>query len=143
MLAYLIYKEPTNQIRYQIRDGRGIGMTTTDASKGLSKDEFLYRAFLVVGICGITSALLDLDHSWKYFGFTEPFNFTGWYGRPLHSPVVLLLVSLALSVILVSLGYGRNLAIPLWLVKSRTEDDKEQSLTIPLWLPRTEDDDEQ
>ena len=118
-------------------------MTTTDTSKGVSKNEFLYRAFLVFGICGISSALLDLDHSWKYLGFAEPFNLTGWYGRPLHSPVVLLLVSLALSLILVSLGNGRNLAIPLWLVDSRTEDDKEQSLTIHLWLPRTENDEEQ
>ncbi len=101
-------------------------MSTTDTSQGVSKDEFLFRAFIVFGICGITSALLDLDHSWKYFGFEEPFNFTGWYGRPLHGPVVLLLVSLALSVILVSLGYGRNVAIPLWLAESGTEDNEEQ-----------------
>jgi len=101
-------------------------MSTIDTSQGVSKDEFLFRAFLVFGICGITSALLDLDHSWKYFGFEEPFNFTGRFGRPFHSPVVLLLVSLALSVILVSLGYGRNVAIPLWLAESRTEDDEEQ-----------------
>jgi hypothetical protein len=100
-------------------------MSTTDTSRGVSKDEFLFRAFLIFGICGITSALLDLDHSWKYFGFEEPFNLTGWYGRPFHNPVVLLLVSLALSVILVSLGYGRNVAIPLWLAESRTEDDEE------------------
>lgn len=113
-------------MRYQSRDGRRIGMDTTDTSKGVSRDEFLFRAFLVFGICGITSALLDLDHSWKYFGFEEPFNLTGWYGRPFHSPVVLLLVSLALSVILVSLGYGRNVAIPLWLAESRTVDDEEQ-----------------
>jgi len=101
-------------------------MTTNDTSQGVSKDEFLFRAFLVFCICGVTSALLDLDHSWKYFGFEEPFNFTGWFGRPFHSPVVLLLVSLVLSVILVSLGYGRNVAIPLWLAESRTEDDEEQ-----------------
>ena len=101
-------------------------MTTTDESQGVSRDEFLFRAFLVFGICGITSALLDLDHSWKYFGFEEPFNFTGWYGRPLHSPLGLLLVSFILSIILVSLGYGRNLAIPLWLTESRTEDDEYQ-----------------
>ncbi len=101
-------------------------MTTTDTSKGVSRDEFLFRAFIVFGICGITSALLDLDHSWKYYGFEEPFNLTGWYGRPFHHPVVLLLVSLAISVILVSLGYGRNVAIPLWLAESSTEDDEEQ-----------------
>jgi hypothetical protein len=100
-------------------------MTTTDESQGVSRDEFLFRAFLGFGICGITSALLDLDHSWKYFGFEEPFNFTGWYGRPLHSPLVLLLVSIALSVILVSLGYGRNLAIPLWLTESSAEDEEQ------------------
>ena len=92
----------------------------------MSRDEFLFRAFLVFGVCGITSALLDLDHSWKYFGFEEPFNLTGWFGRPLHSPVVLLLVSLALSIILVSLGYGRNVAIPLWLAEAHTEDNEEQ-----------------
>ena len=113
-------------MKSQIRDGRGIGMTTTDTSKGVSKNEFLYRAFLVFGICGISSALLDLDHSWKYLGLEVPFTLTGWYGRPFHSPVVVLLVSLALSVILVSLGYGRNLAIPLWLTESHTEDDEEQ-----------------
>ena len=96
-------------------------MTTNVTSPGVSKDEFLFRAFLVFGICGITSALLDLDHSWKYFGFEEPFNLTGWYGRPLHSPMVLLLVSIALSIILVSLGYGRNVAIPLWLAEADSE----------------------
>ena len=101
-------------------------MTTSDTSQGVSKNEFLFRAFLVFGICGITSAMLDLDHSWKYFGFEEPFNLTGWYGRPFHSPLVLLLVSLALSVILVSLGYGRNLAIPLWLTDTRTDENDEQ-----------------
>jgi hypothetical protein len=101
-------------------------MTTTDTSQEVSKDEFIYRAFLVFGICGITSALLDLDHSWKYFGLEEPFNLTGWFGRPLHSPVVFLLVSLALSVILVSFGYGRNLAIPLWLTKSSEENEEEE-----------------
>lgn len=101
-------------------------MATTDKPQGVSRDESLFRAFLVFGICGITSALLDLDHSWKYFGFEEPFNFTGWYGRPLHSPLVLLLVSLALGIILVSLGYGRNLAIPLWLTEQHTEDGEDQ-----------------
>ena len=115
-------------MRFQSRDGRRLGMTTNDTSQGVSKDEFLFRAFLVFGICGVTSALLDLDHSWKYFGFEEPFNLTGWYGRPFHSPVVLLLVSLVLSVILVSLGYGRNVAIPLWLAESRTEDDESSEL---------------
>ena len=113
-------------MRYQSHDGRCKGLNTTNTSKGVSRDEFLFRAFLVFGICGVTSALLDLDHSWKYFGFEEPFNLTGWFGRPLHSPVVLLLVSLALSVILVSLGYGRNVAIPLWLAESHAEDDEEQ-----------------
>ena len=92
----------------------------------MSKDEFLFRAFLVFGICGVTSALLDLDHSWKYFGFEEPLNLTGWDGRPFHSAVVLLLVSFALGVILVSLGYGRNLAIPLWLTKPGEEDAEQQ-----------------
>jgi hypothetical protein len=101
-------------------------MTTTDTSQGVSKHEFLFRAFLVFGICGITSAMLDLDHSWKYFGLEVPYNLTGWYGRPFHSPVVVLLVSLVIGVILVSHGYGRNLAIPLWLAESRTEDDEEQ-----------------
>jgi hypothetical protein len=99
-------------------------MTTTDTSPGVSKDEFLFRAFLVFGICGITSALLDLDHSWKYFGFEEPINLTGWYGRPLHSPVVFLLVSLVISIILVSLGYGRNLAIPSWLAEPHPDEDE-------------------
>ena len=100
-------------------------MTTNDTSHGVSKDEFLFRAFLVFGICGISSALLDLDHFWKYFGLEVPFNFTGWYGRPFHSPVVLLLVSLALSVILVSLGIGRSLVIPSWLAEAGTETDEE------------------
>ena len=118
-------------------------MSTTDTSRGVSKHEFLFRAFLGFGVCGITSAMLDLDHFWKYFGLEVPYTLTGWYGRPFHSPVVVLLVSLALSIILVSLGYGRNLAIPLWLAESPTEDDKEQILKIPLWLPRTEDDEEQ
>ena len=101
-------------------------MTTNDTSPGVSKDEFLFRAFLVFGICGISSALLDLDHSWKYFGFQETFNLTGWYGRPLHSPMVLLLVSIALSIILVSLGYGRNVAIPLWLAETDSEEEEEK-----------------
>lgn len=102
-------------------------MTTNDNSQGLSKDEFLFRAFLVFGICGITSAMLDLDHFWKYFGLEIPFNLTGWNGRPFHSPVVVLLVSLILSVILVSLGYGRKLAIPLWLADvHREKNDEEQ-----------------
>jgi len=98
-------------------------MTTDDESQGVSRDEFLFRAFLGFGLCGITSAILDLDHFWKYFGFEEPFNLTGWYGRPLHSPLVLLLVSFILSVILVSLGYGRNVAIPLWLTEPSTSDE--------------------
>jgi len=137
-------------------------MSSTDTSQGVSKNEFLFRAFIVFGICGVTSALLDLDHSWKYFGFEEPLNLTGLYGRPFHSPVVLLLVSLALSIILVSLGYGRNLAIPLWLVEPRTDDNKQRNLAIPsrsvesrtddnkrrnlafpLWLPPIEEDEEQ
>ncbi|MHA3964895.1 MAG: hypothetical protein AM325_015310 [Candidatus Thorarchaeota archaeon SMTZ1-45] len=101
-------------------------MTTNDTSKGLSRDEFLFRAFLVFGICGVTSALLDLDHTWKYFGLEVPFSITGWYGRPFHSPVVLLLVSIVLSIILVALGYGRNLAIPLWLADVRTENEEEE-----------------
>jgi len=101
-------------------------MSTTDTSQGVSKDEFLFRAFLVFGICGITSAMLDLDHFWKYFGLEVPYTLTGWYGRPFHSPVVVLLVSLVLSVILVSLGYGRKLAIPLWLAEVPAEDDEEQ-----------------
>jgi hypothetical protein len=101
-------------------------MSTTDTSQGVSKDEFLFRAFLVFGICGITSAMLDLDHFWKYFGLEVPYTITGWYGRPFHSPVVVLLVSLVLSVILVSLGYGRKLAIPLWLAEVPAEDDEEQ-----------------
>jgi len=105
-------------------------MATTDKSQGVSRDEFLFRAFLVFGICGITSALVDLDHSWKYFGFEEPFNFTGWYGRPIHSSLVLLLVSLTLSIILVSLGYGRNLAIPLCLTEPRAEDDEDQQADV-------------
>jgi hypothetical protein len=117
-------------MKYLSRDGRRLEMTTTDESKRVSRDEFIYRAFLVFGICGITSALLDLDHSWKYFGFEEPFNFTGRYGRPLHSPLVLLLVSFVLSIILVSLGYGRNLAIPLWL-REPPEDDEEQQADGP------------
>ena len=98
-------------------------MTTTGESQGVSRDEFLFRAFLGFGLCGITSALLDMDHFWKYFGFEEPFNFTGWYGRPLHSPLVLLLVSIVLGVILVSLGYGRNVAIPLWLTEPQADDE--------------------
>ncbi len=101
-------------------------MTTTDTSPGVSRDEFIFRALLVFGICGITSAMLDLDHSWKYLGFEEPINLTGWYGRPFHDPVVLLLVSIVLGFVLVSLGYGRNLAIPVWLAEPSVEADEEQ-----------------
>jgi hypothetical protein len=101
-------------------------MTTTDTSQGVSKNEFILRAFLAFGICGIASALLDLDHTWKYFGLEVPFSLTGWYGRPFHSPVVVLLVSLILSVILVTFGYGRKLAIPLWLTDVHSDDNEEQ-----------------
>ena len=101
-------------------------MTTTDTSPGVSKDEFIFRALLVFGICGITSAMLDLDHTWKYLGLEEPFNLTGWYGRPVHHPVVLLLVSIVLGIVLVSLGYGRNVAIPEWLAEPSVDDDEDQ-----------------
>ena len=52
----------------------------------MSKDEFLYRAFLVFGICGMTNALLGMDHFWKYFGFEELINLSvGMAAFPPHS----------------------------------------------------------
>ncbi|MHA2003046.1 MAG: hypothetical protein ACW975_03030 [Candidatus Thorarchaeota archaeon] len=52
----------------------------------------------------------------------EPFNLTGWFGRPLHDPVVLLLVSLIIGVVLVALGLGRNVAVPVWIM----DDEKSE-----------------
>lgn len=92
-------------------------LTSNNDSRGVSNSELLYRAFLCFWLAGLSSALLDLDHSWKYFRMEEPFNLTGWFGRPLHHPVVLLLVSLIFGVILVALGHGRNVAVPVWLIE--------------------------
>jgi len=86
-------------------------------SRGVSNSELLFRTLLGFWVIGLSSALLDLDHTWSYLGLEEPFNLTGWSGRPLHHPVVLLLVSVLLGIVLVSLGYGRNMAIPIWLIE--------------------------
>jgi len=91
-------------------------------SRGVSNSELLFRTLLGFWAIGLSSALLDLDHSWRYLGLEEPINLTGWPGRPLHHPVVLLLVSIVLGIVLVSLGYGRNVAVPLWLIEE--EDGK-------------------
>ena len=100
-------------------------MASSTDSGGVTNSELLYRTLFGFWVIGLSSALLDLDHTWTYLGFEEPINLTGWHGRPLHHPVVLLLVSVLLGILLVSLGYGRNVAIPLWLTE---EDDVESSL---------------
>ncbi|MFW9888138.1 MAG: hypothetical protein ACFFER_08150 [Candidatus Thorarchaeota archaeon] len=98
-------------------------MTSNNESRGVINSELLYRAFLCFWLTGLSSALLDLDHSWKYFGMEEPFNLTGWFGRPLHHPVVLLLVSLILGGILVTFGLGRNVAVPIWLMEEEEPEE--------------------
>ncbi len=92
-------------------------MPSDTDSRGVSNSELLFRTLLGFWVIGLSSALLDLDHTWSYLGFEEPINLTGWPGRPLHHPVVLLLVSVLLGILLVSLGYGRNVALPVWLVE--------------------------
>ena len=96
-------------------------MASNIDSRGVSNSELLFRTLLGFWVIGLSSALLDLDHTWSYLGLEEPINFTGWSGRPLHHPVVLLLVSVFLGILLVSLGYGRNVALPLWLVEEVDE----------------------
>jgi len=101
---------------------RAVKMTSNNESRGVNNSELLYRAFLCFWLTGLSSALLDLDHIWKYFGMEEPFNLTGWFGRPLHHPMVLLLVSIILGGVLVALGLGRNVAIPIWLIDEQNSE---------------------
>ena len=101
-------------------------MASNTDSRGVSNSELLFRTLLGFWVIGLSSALLDLDHTWSYLGFEEPINLTGWPGRPLHHPVVLLLVSVLLGIVLVSLGYGRNVVVPIWLVE---EADRRPSVS--------------
>jgi len=92
-------------------------LASGSSSQGVTNSELLFRTLLCFWVVGLSSALVDLDHSWIYLSLEEPINLTGWPGRPFHHPVVLLLVSLVFGVILVALGLGRNVAVPVWLME--------------------------
>ena len=97
-------------------------LASGSSSQGVTNSELLFRTLLCFWVVGLSSALVDLDHSWIYLSLEEPINLTGWPGRPFHHPLVLLLVSVVLGIVLVSLGYGRDVAVPIWLVE---EDSNE------------------
>lgn len=65
--------------------------------KGKICNALLAYTLLDFWIAGSSSVLVDCDHLWKYTGNEEPWNLTGWIGRPFHHPVVYLLLAFLLS----------------------------------------------
>ena len=79
--------------------------------KEASNSELVARTLLVFWVAGILSVLVDLDHFWKYSGLEEPFNLTGWIGRPFHHPMVYMLLGILCGVLVVALVDGRNVSL--------------------------------
>ena len=79
----------------------------------VNDNELVARALLVFWSCGIVSVLVDLDHIWSRLGLEEPFNLTGWIGRPLHHPVAFVLLGIICGVLTVALINGWNVHVPV------------------------------
>ena len=77
----------------------------------VSNSELVARTLLVFWIAGFLSVLVDLDHLWKYSGLEEPFNLTGWIGRPFHHPMVYMLLGILCGVLVVALVSRWNVSL--------------------------------
>ena len=87
----------------------------------VSNSELVARTLLVFWVGGCLSVLVDLDHLWQRLGMEEPFNLTGWVGRPLHHPVVYLLLGLLCGVLVVTFIHGWD--VPLSVRSGDMTDD--------------------
>lgn len=86
-------------------------MTQNDStSRTVAK--YLVLGVLVFGSCGFSSILFDLDHIWDLLGVPPPLDLTINQGRPFHTLVVVVLVSVFLSIVAVALTRR-------WLAKTR------------------------
>lgn len=75
--------------------------------------ELVGRTLAVGWACGIISFLCDLDHAWSRLGLEEPFNFTGWVGRPAHTPLVFLLYAVIGGLIILALTKRWDVDVPV------------------------------
>lgn len=77
----------------------------------VSNSELVARTLLVFWIAGCLSVLVDVDHLWQRLGMEEPFNLTGWIGRPFHHPMVYMLLGILCGVLVVALVDGWNVSL--------------------------------
>lgn len=79
----------------------------------VNNNELVARTLLVFWVAGCASVLVDLDHIWSRLGLEEPFNLTGWIGRPFHHPVVCGLFGIVCAVLMVALVSRWNVSVSL------------------------------
>ena len=85
----------------------------------MNKHEWFVRTFSLFVILGMYSILLDVDHFFSIFGLEEPWNFSGWYGRPFHTILCFIVIMLIVVCIYVTPTNGSTLAIKLGLFPNR------------------------